>query len=152
MEYHIEVREQPERPVLFVSAVTGVKDLPEKIGHAYAAIMEHAGKLGEEVNGPAYVLYHNEDMDNLEVDMGFVLDREIPGAGDVKAGFLPAGREAYCLHRGPYHEVEPAYLALMKWVEEQGLTPTGQGYEFYLNSPMEVPESELLTEVAFPLG
>jgi effector-binding domain-containing protein len=40
---------------------------------------------------------------------------------------------------------------MQKWMTENGHQPTGIVYEFYLNSPMEVSEDELLTRVVFPL-
>jgi len=39
----------------------------------------------------------------------------------------------------------------MQWISEIGHTPTGVAYEFYYNAPGEVPESELLTKIVFPL-
>lgn len=47
--------------------------------------------------------------------------------------------------------MEGFYNALIEWMTSQGHIPTGVVYEFYLNSPMEVPESELLTKVVFLL-
>ncbi|RYD03611.1 hypothetical protein N752_18735 [Desulforamulus aquiferis] len=47
--------------------------------------------------------------------------------------------------------MEPVYNAMMQWINENGYAPTGVAYEFYYNSPMEVPESELLTKVVFPI-
>jgi len=51
----------------------------------------------------------------------------------------------------------PVYNAITKWINENGYKPTGVAYEFYYNSPLgsgaplEVPESELLTKIVFPL-
>ena len=53
--------------------------------------------------------------------------------------------------KGPYKEMEPVYNAMMQWIQENGYTPTGTAYEFYYNSPLEVPESELLTKIVFPV-
>jgi len=45
--------------------------------------------------------------------------------------------------------MEGVYNAMTEWMNANGHTPTGVVYEFYLNSPMEVPESELLTKIVF---
>jgi len=37
------------------------------------------------------------------------------------------------------------------WMQKNQYIPTGVAYEFYLNSPEEVQESELLTRIMFPL-
>ncbi len=40
---------------------------------------------------------------------------------------------------------------LEAWVKENGYRYTGPAREIYLNDPSQVPESELLTEVQFPV-
>jgi effector-binding domain-containing protein len=47
--------------------------------------------------------------------------------------------------------LKPVYNALLQWIGENGHTPTGIAYEFYYNSPNEVPESDLLTKIILPL-
>ncbi len=39
----------------------------------------------------------------------------------------------------------------MQWTKEQGYEPAGIFYEYYFNSPAEVPETELLTRIVMPL-
>ncbi|MFZ5900080.1 MAG: GyrI-like domain-containing protein [Bacillota bacterium] len=70
---------------------------------------------------------------------------------EIKSGEIPAGKRAVCLHVGPYNKVEPAYHTLMQWIKENGHTPAGVVYEFYLNDPSETPENELQTRIVFPL-
>jgi effector-binding domain-containing protein len=36
-------------------------------------------------------------------------------------------------------------------MEEKGIKPVGTSYEYYCNSPADVPESELLTLLAMPI-
>jgi len=43
------------------------------------------------------------------------------------------------------------YNAMMEWLEKNKYEATGVAYEFYYNSPMDVPESELLTKIVFPV-
>ena len=52
---------------------------------------------------------------------------------------------------GPYGEIGPLYEQLTKFISEKGCEPTGVVYEYYYNSPGEIPESELLTKVEFLL-
>ncbi|MFY9541420.1 MAG: GyrI-like domain-containing protein [Dethiobacteria bacterium] len=108
-------------------------------------------ELGEKPVEAAFAGYYNMDMQNMEVEIGFVMTKHLPGKGEIKAGEIPAGRQLSYLFKGPYKEVTPVYNAMMKWVQENGCTPTGVAYEFYYNSPQEVPESELLTKIIFPL-
>ncbi len=91
------------------------------------------------------------DMQNLDVEMGFVMTKSLPGKGEIKAGEIPAGRQVSCLFKGQYKEMETVYNAMRQCIQENGYTPTGTAYELYYNSPQEVPENELLTKIIFPL-
>jgi len=55
------------------------------------------------------------------------------------------------MYKGPYSKISSAYDAISAWMNEKGLTPTGVVYEYYFNTPGEVPDSELLTKIAFPV-
>jgi effector-binding domain-containing protein len=121
------------------------------MGAAYGAIAQYLGELGEHPAGPPFIAYYNMDMADLDVEIGFTVEREIASMGNVQAGHMPAGMMASCLFTGPYVEMAPAYEALAAWIEENGMEATGVAYEFYLNDPTEVPPEELKTQIVFPL-
>jgi effector-binding domain-containing protein len=104
---------------------------------AYGAIVQHLGEIGEQPESPAYAAYYNMDMQNLDVEMGFPVSKQLPGKNDVKASNIPAGKYASSVFTGPYSEFEPAYNALSQWIKENGYEVTGTAYELYqlLNSP-----------------
>lgn len=151
MEYKFVVSEEKAQPVLAVRSRTSVANLPQELGKAYGAIIQYLQKIGEQPCNAAFAAYHNMDMENLDVEMGFPVPKPLPGQGDILAGEIPGGRQASYLYKGPYAGVAPVYEALSRWMQEQGHMPTGICYEFYYNSPLEVPESELLTKIVFPL-
>lgn len=151
MSYKFQVTEQPARPVLSIRTRTSVENLPQELGKAYGAIINYLNEIGEQPLAFAFAAYYNMDMEDLDVEMGFPVPKSIPGKGEIKSGEIPAGKQVFYLHKGPYHAMEPAYHAMMQWIEENGYTPTGVSYEFYYNSPGEVDESELLTKIMFPL-
>ncbi len=151
MDYKFEVSEQPARPVLSMRTVTALEKLPQELGRAYMTIDTYMDELGEKPVEAAFAGYYNMDMQNLDVEMGFVITKSLPGKGEIKAGEIPAGRQVFYLFKGPYKEMETVYNAMRRWIQENGYTPTGTVYEFYYNSPQEVPENELLTRIVFPL-
>ncbi|HYF75139.1 MAG TPA: GyrI-like domain-containing protein, partial [Candidatus Nitrosocosmicus sp.] len=126
-----------------------VGKLPEELGKAYGSIIQYLNELGEQPVEAPFTAYHNMDMENLDVEMGFPVSRQLPGRGDIKAGGIPAGKYVQCMYKGPYADMAPVYDAMNKWVGDNGLEATGTVYEFYYNSPMDVPESELLTRIEF---
>ena len=151
MAFVFSIVETQEQPTLFVKTVTPVGALPGEIGKAYGAIAGYVAQKGEQLLGPPYVAYFNMDMQNLQVEIGFPVAKPIAGAGDIQAGSIPAGKKATAFYKGAYTGMGPTYEALAKWTAERGYTPTGTAYEFYFNAPQDVPESELLTQIAFLL-
>lgn len=151
MNHDIELTIQPAQPVLSIRTRTSVGNLPQELGQAYGAIIQYLDEIGEKPSGAAFAAYYNMDMENLDVEMGFVVAKPLDGKGPIKANEIPAGKQVSCIYKGPYQEMAPIYDAMSQWMTNNRLTPTGASYEFYYNSPMEVPESELLTKIMFPL-
>jgi effector-binding domain-containing protein len=130
---------------------TSVDNLPQELGKAYYGIIQYLNEIGEKPMEAAFAAYYNMDMEDLDIEMGFPVIKPLAGKGEIKASEIPAGKQVSYLYKGPYNGMEPVYNAMMQWINENGHTPTGVAYEFYYNSPEEVPESELLTKVVFPL-
>ena len=151
MDYKFELTEQPSQPVLSMRTRTAVGNLPQELGRAYQAIIAYLDEIGEKPSGPAFAAYYNMDMENLDVEMGFLVAKPIDAKSEIKTSEIAAGKQVSYLYKGPYNGMEPVYNAMMQWINENGCTPTGVAYEFYYNSPLEVPESELLTKIVFPL-
>lgn len=151
MGYQFELTDEKEQSLLSIRTRTSVGNLPQELGKAYGEILRYLGEIGETTEGPAVAGFYNLDMEDLDVEMGFLVPKPIAGKGEIKASSIPTGRQVSYMYKGPYAESEPVYNAMAEWIAENGLVPTGVSYEFYYNSPMDVPESELLTKIVFPL-
>ena len=150
MSYNCELKQQPAQPALTVRTRAAVQDLPQLFGKTYGAIMQYLGELGEQPTGMPFAAYYNMDMQNLDVEIGFPVAREIPGKGEIRAGEFPGGKLASVLHIGPYDQCAPAYDALTQWVKDHGYEATGVAYEIYFSDP-NTPPQEIKTEIVFPL-
>jgi effector-binding domain-containing protein len=151
MEYQVELLDRPAQPTLAIRTRTPVQSLPQVLGQAYGAIIQYAGQLGFQPSGAPFVAYHNMDMADLDMEIGFPFAQKVVGKGEILASEIPGGKAAACLHVGPYDQVGTAYEALQKWMEANGVVPSGVAYEFYLNDPQVTPPAELQTQVVFPL-
>jgi len=151
MVYQITLKQQASQPVLSIRKITSISRLPEEIGKAYGMIAMYLQELGEQPAGAPFTAYYNMDMENLDVEMGFPVSKPMEGRGEIKAGIIPEGKYAEGMYKGPYSEISSAYDAISAWMDEKGLTPTGAAYEYYFNTPGEVPDSELLTKIVFPV-
>lgn len=147
----IELVEQKLQPVLSIRTSATVEELPDLIGRCYHKILEHLNDLGEAPADAPFTAYYNLDMQDLDVEMGFPVARSLPGKGEVQAAEIPGGKAVTVMHKGPYKEMEQPYMDMAKWITDNGYEATGVAYEYYYNSPEEVPESELLTRIVMPL-
>ena len=147
----IELTEQKVQPVLSIRTRTTMEELPDLIGRSYYKIMDYLKELGEEAVGAPFTAYYNLDMQDLDVEMGFPVAKPLPGKGEILSGEIPGGKVVSSMHKGPYKEMKKPYTEMAKWISENGYEPTGVAYEYYYNSPEDVPESELLTRIVMPV-
>jgi len=150
--HNSEIVDQAAQPVLSIRVRTSVERLPEWLGKAYSLVIRHMAELGEQPTGAPFAAYHNMDMQNLDVEAGFPVARILPGKGEIAAREIEAGKQARCLHTGPYAASAPVYEALTKYLSEKGYTSTGVAFEYYLNESGQTPEDELQTMIVFPLA
>ncbi len=145
-----ELVEIPATPTLSIRLITRAEDLPPLIGQSYGTIMQYMNTLGEAMAGEPFVIYHNLDMQNLDVELGIPVSRSLPPQGDIQPSSLPAGPAAHTVYTGPYETMEPAYGELSKFISDIGREPTGIAIEYYLTGP-ETPPDKHRTRIVFPL-
>jgi effector-binding domain-containing protein len=90
-------------------------------------------------------------MENLNIEIGLPIAWEIEGNDDITLRYIPAGKKAIGFHKGAYSELVTMFERLTRFITEKGYNPSGVVYEYYYNSPEEVPETELLTKAEFIL-
>jgi effector-binding domain-containing protein len=115
-------------------------------------LVQHAGATGAQWAGPPFVLYPETCEGEFEIAVCMPV---VPGAesGDgATVEEVPGGLCASTLHVGPYSEIGQAYVALQKWMTDNGRRPAGLVREVYLNDPDAVPAAELQTEIDWPVA
>jgi effector-binding domain-containing protein len=150
MPYNCELFDIPQTHLLSIRTHAAVQELPGLIGPSYGAIMQYIEELGESFSGEPFVIYYNMDMQNLDIEIGFPVNKALPGKGSIQPSMLPAGPAARALYIGPYSEMAPAYDELKHFIENKGCEPSGIAIEYYLNGP-ETPPEKLETRIVFPL-
>ncbi len=150
MSYQIELKQQPAQPALVIRARAAAQDLPRLFGESYGALMQYLGELGEQPVGMPFAAYHDLDMQNLDLEIGFPVSKVLPGKGTIQAGELPGGKWATLLYIGPYDQCGPAYDALAAWIKENGYEATGVAYEAFCSEP-DTPPQDTQTWIMYPL-
>ncbi|WP_407355297.1 GyrI-like domain-containing protein [Methanolobus sp. WCC5] len=147
----IEIKEEQAQPILSIRTRAAVRDLPVVIGESYEKIMQYMYRIGQEPAGAPFVAYYNMDMEDLDLEIGFPVAMPLQGSDEIGSSQIPAGKYVSMTYKGPYTGMEQPYGEMAKWIEDNGYKPKGISYEYYYNSPMEVPESELLTRIVMPV-
>ena len=108
---------------------------------------------GVEIAGAPYLAYSNGNADytQFDVELGIPVQKEIAVSGEFIMSKTCEGKAVTAMHKGAYKDIEIAYTALMAYMAENKLESTGVYYDYYLNDPADTPESELLTQVVFPI-
>ncbi len=151
MENNIKLEQLNTQPVLTIRRRTKLENLPQVIGQSYGQLMEHLNQIGAQPVDAPYTAYYNLDMNDLDVEMGFPIAEMQKDSGDIKARCLPECEAVTCLYKGLYADMADVYNEIFRWIEENGKKAAGVYYEYYYNSPNEVPESELLTKIVIPV-
>lgn len=151
MSYDCEILEQDAQLVLSIRTKTSVQQRPQLLGESYMKIMQYLGEQGEAPAGAPFAGYFNMDMQNMDVEIGIPISKDLPEKGEIKVGEIPAGKYAVCIYTGPYDKIEPAYTTLTQWVNENGYEASGIAYELYIDDPGVTPPEELKTQIFFLL-
>jgi len=105
------------------------------------------------VVGAPYLAYMNSNADftQFDVELGIPVNEDVAVSGEFFMSKNCEGKAVTVIHKGAYMDVEVAYMALMGYMAENNLESTGVYYDYYLNDPADTLESELLTQVVFPI-
>jgi effector-binding domain-containing protein len=108
---------------------------------------------GVEIAGAPYLAYSNGNADftRFDAELGIPVSEEITVSGEFFMSKNCEGNAITATHKGAYKDVEATYTALMEYMAENKLESTGIYYDYYINNPADTPESELLTQVVFPI-
>ena len=147
---NIELLYTAEQPALCIRTHTPVTGLPRVIGESYAKLGAYICALGASPADVPFVAYHNMDMENLDVQMGFPMAETLPPGGDITYSPIPGGRRVFCIYRGPYADMAPVYDELAAYITQNGYEAQGTAYEYYFNGP-DCPADELLTKIVMPI-
>lgn len=130
---------------------------------AWDQVYDWMTSKGIKPSGPAIIRYLTTDMSKeLDLDVGFTVEKAVKGDNRIAADCLPAGRYATLVYTGPYkgRGIFKATVALLEWAKENKVkwnTTRKKGVEwwngraeFYFSDPaVEKDPSKFKTELAF---
>lgn len=147
----IEIKKIPQQQMAFIRVKGSYIEIPETLGKVVGWLMTR----NVEIQIPVYGMYYNSPMEvseeELDWEVGAAFLGELVSEGDIQIKTVPEHLVVSTIFKGPYGDAASVYMTLVEYAQKEGYQIMGPVLESYLNSPDEVPESELLTEVQFPV-
>ena len=130
-----------------------MENMAEAMDAGYAKLMEYIAAQGKQIAGAPYCCYTNasEDFSHFDMEFGIPVNEAIAASGEIFMSRTYEGKAVRATHKGSYKDIEVTYTALMNYVKENSLELTGAYYDYYISNPADTPESDLLTQVVFPV-
>ena len=145
--------QEPQIAVATKKTAVSMEHIAEISTKGLTKLMEYLAEQGKQIAGAPYLAYMNasEDWSQFDIELGIPISETIPVQDEFYISRSCEGKAITTTYKGPYKDIEVAYIALMDYAKENTLEPTGVYYDYYLNDPADTPESELLTQVVFPI-
>ncbi|MDQ1253371.1 MAG: hypothetical protein QG646_2538 [Euryarchaeota archaeon] len=147
----IELKTVEENQVASISHVGRLEDMGAIIGELAGWVMQK----GLRITQPPFVVYYTSPMEvppeKMQYEVGMPFQGDTNGDERVKIKIMPKHKVLSTIHKGPYTGLGPVYAEMVQYIIGGSYEMIGAPREAYHNNPCEVPESELLTEVMFPV-
>ncbi len=146
--------QQSQISVAMKMTKVSMAQIAEATTEGYKKLMEYLAKQGKEIAGAPYLAYMNatEDWSRFDIELGIPVSETVPVQGEFFMSQTYEGKAISTMYKGAYKDIEVAYTALMDYAKENSLEMTGVYYDYYISNPAVTPESELLTQVVFPVN
>lgn len=156
----VEIRDVDSTWTAAVRVSRTFEELHDAFSEFLPLVAARIEELGGAPAGGPYARYHAVTDASVDVEigvpvtalLGMLLPIDEIEAGEVGASMLPGGRVAVLTHTGSYAGLGMAWARVDAWLEASSLHRVGPGWELYLNSPGDVEEEHLRTEVVIPVS
>lgn len=149
MEIKLKIVE--EHQVASISHEGPVEETGEIIGELTGWIKQKRLRITQ----PPFAVYFTSPTEvppeKMQYEIGIPFQGDTNGDGRVKIKMMPKHKILSAIHKGPYAEIGSMYAEMMQYIIKSGYEMIGAPREAYINTPGEVPDNELLTEVIFPV-
>lgn len=122
------------------------------IDSSNTALTEALVAAGVEPTRAPFCRYYSIPAETVDVEFGIPVDEEVPVFGDVTMGNLPEGRAVRATHVGSYDGLAESWQKLGAWFEEQGLRPSMDMVETYVDDPSDTDSGSVRTELLWMIA
>jgi AraC family transcriptional regulator len=149
----IERKELQPQPALVVKRRIARTEIAATIAEGLGKTYPYALQNGLAIAGRPFARYSDVGPGLMTIEVGTPLAAAAAGVGDIEAVTLPGGPAAVAVHMGPYDTLQQTYVAIERWMQDQGVRPGGSPWESYITDPAEHPDpSNWRTDVFWPIS
>lgn len=128
----------------------------EEMGMIIGKLMELIYKNNIQVLGGPFSIYYTDpsmvNPDEMVYDIAIPIAENVKiEDNEVKVKTLPETHVIATIHKGDYKNLNETYQGVWNYIVENKYEASGPPLEIYLNSPEDVSQDELLTEIQFPI-
>jgi len=149
----IERQELQPQPALIVKRRVARSEIAATIAESLGKTFPYALQNGLAIAGRPFVRYSDVGPGLMTMETGTPLAAPAAGVGEIEAITLPGGPAAVAVHMGPYDKLQETYVALERWMQQQGVRAAGAPWESYITDPAEHPDpANWRTDVFWPIS
>lgn len=143
--------EQPEQHVLSIRKTINFSDFAAIAKDVFDLVTTYADRNGILFSSGPFVCYHNTDLENLDVEMGFQVAKHLSGNDEIMGHLIPTQKVVSGLFLGGYADTDPLTFEIMQWIADNGFIQKGTIFNYYL-SDEDNPTYEQLTQIVIPVN
>lgn len=132
-----------EQPALVIETRVNLENLTSVIKDSRTKIKKYMEKLGEYPTDVPFVIYHNEDVNDLDIEVCCPTRKPLKGEGEIRYSAIRPGKAVICMLRGDHEERKIIYFQMLKWIEDNGYEYDDETCEYFYFDSRE-PENPLL--------
>jgi DNA-binding transcriptional MerR regulator len=141
---------------LLVASCREIVPLDERLGQVYGKIAAYLEQQRVQPGQPALLLLHSrseqhDDGLSIDAEAAIPLPTALPGNEQIAIRTLPGGWIASTIHTGDDLFLGQAYVALYRWMKDNGYQPTGSPRQLRLRHGEHMEPNQYVTEVQFPI-
>jgi effector-binding domain-containing protein len=154
MPYEVLTKQFEDMPVMYIPKTVSEQEF-KNIRASFDTVVFHVLQNGGKNDG-SFMLYHECTDEIMNVDCCIAVTSLLPESDEIKAKIIDGGEwlVARAVYKGTYSGISETWTDFITWIVGEGysLVDGPPFREIYLNSPLKVGESELLTELIVPVA
>ncbi len=143
-------------PLLVASIRDRIPIISEQ-GHLYETLSAYLDQQGVQGSQPDLSLLHSrhelhDEGMSIDVEVAIPLPTALPGNEQIRIRTLPGGLMACTVHTGEDLFLGRAYVALYRWMTDNGYRLIGPPRQVHLRRAEGMDPSQYVTEMQFPVA